>query len=95
MARDARWKLVSYRNGTQAIFDLKTDPQEQCNLIERAHSQLRRLNGHLTQSLVDGLTSGNADLLVNEVKKPPPHSFYERNWSRSYPSRLGDPELGD
>lgn len=94
MARDARWKLVNYRNGAQALFDLQADPHEQDNLIESEPAHVRRLMAVLTGSLVDGLTASHADLLVNEVKKPPPHPFYDRHWSREYPSNLGDPELG-
>lgn len=94
MVRNARWKLVSYTNGTTALFDLGADPTEQTNLIDEEPKVATQLFNYLTSSLVDSIAAGHSDLLVNEVKETPPHPFFNRDWKRQYPSKMGPPKYG-
>ncbi len=94
MARDAEWKLVRYQNGSEALFDLTTDPDEQTNVLGQHPAQRARLDHALARSLLQALTLGHADKLVNAVKETPPHPFYGRNWQRPYPSKMTAPKIG-
>ncbi|WP_417522469.1 sulfatase [Marinovum sp.] len=86
MLRDARWKLVRYGNGVQALFDLESDPGEQENVID-AHPEVQaRLDLALTQSLLEGFAAGHADKMVPDAKSPPDGAFHDRCWQRPYPA---------
>ena len=86
MARDAEWKLVRYRNGSEALFDLRADPGEQCNVIAE-HPEVRaRLDTALVRALLDGFTAAHADKRVAEAQADPDHPFYRRGWTRPYPA---------
>ncbi len=87
MARDARWKLVRYRNGSEALFDLGEDPGEQRNVVAE-HPQVRaRLDTDLVRGLLDGFAAAHADKKVAEAQADADHPFYRRGWSRPYPAR--------
>lgn len=86
MLRDARWKLVRYANGVQALFDLETDPGEQVNVMEAHPDITARLDLALTQSLLDGFAAGHADKMVPDAKSPPEGAFHDRYWQRPYPA---------
>jgi len=88
MARDARWKLVRYNVGTEALFDLAGDPGEQHNLIDTHPEESRRLDRALTASLLAGLAAGHADKAVPDAKSPPEGPFHAPCWQRPYPARL-------
>lgn len=88
MARDARWKLVRYGNGVEALFDLRCDPTEQQNLIDTHPAERRRLDVALTASLLDGHAAGHADTAVPLAKSPPEGAFHAPYWDRPYPARI-------
>ncbi|GAA6210178.1 sulfatase-like hydrolase/transferase [Cognatishimia sp. WU-CL00825] len=89
MARSQRWKLVRYKNGMQALFDLSNDPTEQINQIAE-HPQIREeLDAALTASLLEATKTSFADRYVAEAKSPPDHPFHRRDWRRDFPSRIG------
>jgi len=88
MLRDARWKLVRYGNGTEALFDLDADPGEQVNVIG-SHPDVRaRLDHALTTSLLQGLAAGHADKNVPDAKSPPEGPFHAPFWRRRYPASI-------
>ncbi len=86
MARTRDWKLVRYKNGTEALYDLKNDPSEQVNLIAENSVIRQKLDIALTQCLVDGLDNAHADKKV--IKAKTPDAFYKRDWLRPYPAHL-------
>lgn len=88
MARSARFKLVRYRNGVEALFDLKADPDEQRDVLGD-HPEVRaRLDHAMTESLLDGFAIAHADKRVAEAQAPAGHPFHRRHWQRPYPARL-------
>jgi arylsulfatase A-like enzyme len=89
MARAAGWKLVRYRNGAEALYDLAADPGETTDVSSANPGIRRQLDNALTAALLDGLAQANADIFVAEAKAPPDHGFYGREWQRPYPARLG------
>lgn len=86
MARTAKWKLVRYKNGVEALYDLKNDPYEQVDVIAQNPTIRHDLDAHLTRCLIEGLDNAHADKKVTEVKMPTPHPFYKRDWLRPYPA---------
>ncbi|OSP55790.1 sulfatase [Pseudoruegeria sp. SK021] len=89
MVRSKDWKLVRYRNGTEALFDLAANPQETQNLIGNHEAVRGQLDAALTKQLLEGLTQANADLYVAEAKSSVGHPFFHRYWRREYPSPIG------
>jgi arylsulfatase A-like enzyme len=89
MARNRNWKLVRYKNGTEALFDLQNDPREQTNVIT-AHPDIRAdLDMAMMRDLLGGLNHAYADNYVADAKAPAGHPFHERHWDRPYPSHIG------
>ena len=87
MARDAGWKLVRYRNGSEALFDLSADPGEQRNVVAEHPDVRARLDAALVRALLDGFAAAHADKRVAEAQADSDHAFYRRGWSRPYPAQ--------
>ncbi|MXU65073.1 sulfatase family protein [Oceanomicrobium pacificus] len=88
MARGLGWKLVRYRNGTVALFDLTRDPQEQQNRIGDQPEIQAVLDHALTLAVLDGFAAAHADKKVAEAQAGPDHDFYGRGWQRPYPAPI-------
>ncbi len=89
MARDRRWKLVRYDNGTEALFDLTADPGEQQNVLDANPKVRARLDAAIVRDLIAGQRHGHADKIVPRKAGFGPNAFHRRNWPRPYPSRIG------
>ena len=87
MARSAGWKLVRYRNGAAALYDLAADPDEQTNRIAQASPVLADLDAALTRAILQGLDAAHADKVAIGTDWPPDHDFYRRGWARPYPAQ--------
>lgn len=87
MARSATHKLMRYRNGTQALFDLVNDPGELDNRIsDLALSEIRdTLELELARQLIEDTIAGHADKKVPAAQASVPHGFFGRDWRRPYP----------
>lgn len=88
MARSDEWKLVRYRNGTEALYHLAADPDEQVNRIADAGTPRSGLDAALTAGLLDGFNIAHGDKLVREAQADPGHPFYGRDWARAYPASI-------
>ena len=88
MAFDGRYKLSKYSSGEAMLFDLRTDPDEQLNLIGGPeHAEVyRRLDSALTAELMRSMSLSMHD------RMPRPHSMSEdedmgrEGWSWQFPS---------
>ncbi|MEM7731003.1 MAG: sulfatase-like hydrolase/transferase [Pseudomonadota bacterium] len=85
MARDAAWKLVRYRNGTEALFHL---PDETTDRMQEAPKVRARLDQALTTDLLRGFLAAHADKRVAEAQAPEGHAFHRRGWQRPYPAAV-------
>ncbi len=86
MARARDWKLVRYRNGAAALFDLARDPAEQVNRIADRPDVLAKLDAAMTRAVLDGFGAAHADKRVPAAQAAPGHDFYRRGWARPYPT---------
>lgn len=88
MARSHRWKLVRYKSGVEALFDLHSDPHEQSNHLAEHPDVRSRLDAALTSALLEGMISGHGDKRVSEAQAEADHAFYRRGWKRTYPAQI-------
>ena len=91
MIDDGEWRLAKYSTGEQLLFHRATDPNEQHNLLaDPAYSdQLRRLDGELTQQLLQFTTDSHATARVysgNSLWSDP--SYGKEGWQRPYPQTV-------
>ncbi|MFN3169582.1 MAG: sulfatase-like hydrolase/transferase [Hyphomicrobiales bacterium] len=86
MARSDRWKLVRYKNGVEALFDLQSDPYEQVNCLAERPDMRALLDAALAEVLLEGLIAGHADKRVSEAQGESNHAFFRRGWTRTYPA---------
>ena len=42
MVTDGEWKMVTYGDGAQELFDLRTDPGERHNLVDSTDASAHR-----------------------------------------------------
>ncbi len=89
MVRTRRWKLMRYENGTEALYDLETDPTERTNRISDCPEIRAELDTHLIRSLLNGYRQGHGDKLVAQKwDDDTDNPYYGRNWQRPWPARL-------
>lgn len=86
MARSKRFKLVRYRNGTEALFDLALDPTEQTDVIDRYPQARSELDAALMQAILSGFDAAHSDKRVPQSQATSDHPFYRRGWRRPYPA---------
>ena len=85
MARDRRWKLVRYSNGTEALFDLQSDPFEQADVLAQHPLIRKQLDAEILRQLMAGLALGHSDKTVPRPGPYGPRPDHKRNWNRPYP----------
>ena len=88
MARSQDWKLVRYRNGVEALYDLVADPTERHTVIAARTDVRAALDAAMIAKLLDGFAAAHADKRVAEAQAAPEHAFYRRGWPRPYPSQM-------
>ena len=95
MAFDGRYKLVTYANGADGLFDLEEDPMEQHNLARSGDhgSHYRRLDSLMRREVMRSAQAGHRE---NEVYLPADdalwadEAFGRPGWQRSYPNNRRD-----
>ena len=99
---DRRWKYAFYENGHEELFDLESDPYEQCNLatddparLEHCRNTLLAMLRETREPFFDVLIEHGEPIKQPVYYFPPPHPDmgFPVNWrdTDAMPGRYLDP----
>jgi len=91
---DGQWRLSKYENGESMLYNLRTDPHEQVNLLnEPKHCEVRdRLDRALTRYVMGHMRTGAYDRLVYQHELSQTTRFGREGWKRPYPMPMFEDE---
>ena len=84
---DGRYKLHKYSNGENLLFDMKTDPTEQENLIDhKDYQEIRhKLEDELSKEIMRSIDASMNDRLAQNGDMSQDPTFGFEGWERPWP----------